>query len=631
MKDGFVKIGAVSPLTRVGDVSGNCAACIKAAERAAEQGVKVLVFPELCLTGATLGDLFRQSRIHSAVERELDRFIEQTAHLDIVSFIGLPVCVGGAVFNAVAAVFDGGLLGIVPKSKLTPAESRWFTPAHEGSDAVVYTGRETRIGAELLFSEDSVIADLVIGVAVGDEISAPISIAQYHALAGATLIVNPAAAPEAAGRAEKTRTFMLSESRRLLAAVATANAGIGESGTDGVYSGCCGIYECGELLAESQPFAEDGLVISEIDVETLASRRLCQRGFESNDDDYCYSCFSLDEVETELTRKIPTSPFIPEGESEKKERLELLFDMQSRALAERIKRARSKGVVIGVSGGLDSTLALLVAARAVELCGMDSRRVVAITMPCFGTTERTKGNAEMLSEALGADLRCIDIKAAVTQHFSDIGHDAENYNVVYENAQARERTQILMDVANAEGALVVGTGDLSELALGFATYNGDHMSMYGVNASMPKTLMRHMVARAADKYEADGKPAVAGVLRDVLATPVSPELLPPKDGEIAQCTEGIVGPYELHDFFLYYLLRFGTAPEKISRMAKHAFRGVFDSDTVDGWLRIFLRRFFTQQFKRSCLPDGPALGSVTLSPRGGFVMPSDAAFDEWMR
>ncbi len=632
MKDGFIKVAAASPILVLGDVKANCDACISECERAAELGVKLLVFPELTLTGATLGDLFRQQVVLSAAERELERYVERTRHLDVVSFIGLPVGFGGEVYDAVACVHRGELIGIYQKNIIAPDERRWFTPADDENSRAVYAGRETVIGPRVLFSEDGDMPELVIGVCVGAEMYAPISPAQRQALAGATVIVHPSAQPELAGAAERKRGFMISESGRFSAAIVTAEAGIGESGTDGVYSGRRGIYECGDVLTESRAFDTETLTVSEVDVTRATAERHRRASFRGSDEEYLFASFTCETVETELTRYIPASAFIPEEKNERAARCEQLFEIQSRALAERIKRARSKGAVIGVSGGLDSTLALLVAARAVELCGLAPDRLIAVTMPCFGTTARTKGNAERLSEALCADLRCIDIKASVMQHFSDIGHDPENFDVVYENSQARERTQILMDIANAEGALVVGTGDLSELALGFATYNGDHMSMYGVNAGMPKTLMRHMVAHAADGYERDGREDVAASLRDVLATPVSPELLPPKeDGEIAQCTEGIVGPYELHDFFLYYLVRFGFTPAKIARIAKHAFRGVFESDVIEGWLRIFLRRFFTQQFKRSCLPDGPALGSVTLSPRGGFVMPSDVSFAEWLK
>ena len=632
MKDGFIKVAAASPKLVLGDARANCDACISVCERAAELGVKILVLPELCLTGATLGDLFRQQVVLAAAERELERLIDRTEHLDLVCFVGLPVGFGGEVYDAVACIHKGSLIGIYQKSIIAPDERRWFTPADSENSRVVYAKRETVIGSRVLFVDEGDMPELVVGVCVGEEMYAPISPAQCQALAGATLIVHPSARPELAGEAERKNGFMISESRRLSAGMITAEAGIGESGTDGVYSGRRGIYENGEMLARCAAFDDETLTVSEIDIAMLSAERHRRASFRRSDEDYLYAGFTCETEDTVLTRYIPTSAFIPEDKNERAARCEQLFEMQSRALAERIKRARSKGAVIGVSGGLDSTLALLVAARAVELCGLAPDRLIAVTMPCFGTTARTKGNAERLSEALRADLRCIDIKAAVMQHFSDIGHDPDNFNVVYENSQARERTQILMDIANAEGAMVVGTGDLSELALGFATYNGDHMSMYGVNAGMPKTLMRHMVAHAADGYEKAGMAEVAASLRDVLATPVSPELLPPKeDGEIAQCTEGIVGPYELHDLFLYYLLRYGFAPAKIARIAKHAFSGVFEADVIEGWLRIFLRRFFTQQFKRSCLPDGPALGSVTLSPRGGFIMPSDVSFAEWLK
>ena len=500
MKNGFLKIAASSARIAVGDVTGNCSACVAETQRAAELGAKLIVFPELCLTGASCGDLFRQSSLISAAERELERFMSETAEIDAVVFIGLPVRFGCNLYNAVAVTHKCTLLGIVPKRILISAEKRWFAAGRD-KFPMTFAGQDSIFGADMLFIEDGDAIELEIGVAVGSEIFDIDSFARYHAKDGATVIVNPAYDPEGAGRIERRRELLISESRKLRCAVIRAESGIGESGTDGICSGASVITENGRVLADAAPFAEDGLICTETDLELLRAERIRDTDFESEDSDYFYARFELEKAETELTRAIPASPFIPEGEREREERFELLFNIQSRALAERIKRARSTGAVIGVSGGLDSTLAVLVAARAIELCGFDKKRLIAVTMPCYGTTERTKGNAEKLSEALGADLRIIDIKAAVSQHFSDIGYDAEKRDVVYENAQARERTQVLMDIANGEGALVVGTGDLSELALGFATYNGDHMSMYGVNAAMPKTLMRFMVAHSDDGYE----------------------------------------------------------------------------------------------------------------------------------
>ncbi len=629
MKDGFIKVGAVAPKIRVADVFGNCDECIKEAARAEKSGVKLLVFPELALTGATCGDLFMQRTLLREAEAALRRFAEQTKELDMVSFIGLPVQHRGNVYNGVAAVFGGSVMGIVAKSVLTPEEKRYFTAADEGEE-INFAGQECFFGTKALFYPECA-PQLTAAVCVGSEMLEPFSPCRYHAVHGATLIVNPTSAPEAVGRGELEDIKLRAESHSLCCAIISAAAGVGESGTDGIYSGASKIAECGNIIAASEPFARDTLTVAECDFDKLVSERLRRPGFEAEDrSEYADIVFELDMSDTELTRKIDKSPFIPENKSELDARCELIFDIQANALARRIERSYSKGAVIGVSGGLDSTLALLVAVRAVDILGLDRSAVTAVTMPCFGTTERTKGNAERLSEALGASLKCIDIKAAVTQHFEDIGQDSRDFNVVYENAQARERTQVLMDVANACGGLVVGTGDLSELALGWATYNGDHMSMYGVNAAVPKTLMRHMVSYSADCYERDGATEAAAILRDVLATPISPELLPPEDGEIAQRTEGIVGPYELHDFFLYYTVRYGFAPRKILRMAAHAFEGVYDSEFIKGWLKVFIKRFFAQQFKRSCLPDGPAVGSVSLSPRVGFKMPSDAVAAMWL-
>ena len=473
---------------------------------------------------------------------------------------------------------------------------------------------------------------LTLAVAIGSEINAPLAPHRYHAVSGATLIANPSSVIETVTSADRQAEKIAGDSDALVCAIICATSSEGESGTDAVYGGRCYVSECGEMLCECDAFAEDTLTYSECDFDKILAERLKNPEFESQDSTlYDYISFELAPEIYELTRKIEKSPFIPEDKAELAKRLERIRKIQSHALAGRIKRSYSKAVVVGISGGLDSTLALLVSADAVKLAGLPESALIAVTMPGFGTTARTKSNAERLSEALGADLRCIDIKAAVEQHFKDIGHNSDDFSVVYENAQARERTQVLMDVANAAGALVVGTGDLSELALGWATYNGDHMSMYGVNAGLPKTLMRHAVSYIADEYEKSGNKNVSDILCDVLATPVSPELLPPKDGEIAQCTEGIVGPYELHDFFLYYLVRYGFAPDKILRLAESAFADKYEKSVIEGWLRVFVKRFFAQQFKRSCLPDGPKVGSVGLSPRGDWRMPSDASAAEWMR
>ena len=629
MKDGFVKIGTSSPRLWIANAKKNCDECVNEARRASEMGVKVLVFPELALSGSTAADLYFHSALLDSCERELARYIDETAELDMLSVIGLPVAIGAKMYNASAVVSRGVLLAIVAKSYLTSGEKRHFAKSPDGNREVSYAGFRTVFGNRIML-ECRDIPSLRAAVSIGSDASAPMSPMRYHAASGATLMLCPTSYCECAGVGERAVRRLLSESETLICAIAEASAGEGESGTDGIYSGRCAVTEMGCTLAVKEAFSDETLLCTEIDTEALKLARLREPDFES-DSCECYRVpFLLDVSDTELTRRVEKSPFIPEDKGELCRRLDTILDIQSRSLAHRIERSYSKGAVLGISGGLDSTLALLVAVRAVKHLGLDASSVISVTMPGFGTTARTKSNAERLTEALGARLMCVDIKAAVTQHFKDIGHREDDYGVVYENAQARERTQVLMDIANAEGALVVGTGDLSELALGWATYNGDHMSMYGVNAGIPKTLMRHAISHIADMYESDGCALVADILRDVLDTPVSPELLPPKDGEIAQCTEGIVGPYELHDFFLYYLVRFGFSPSKILRLATYAFDGEYSPEVIERWLRIFVKRFFAQQFKRSCLPDGPCADAVSFSPRGGFMMPSDADAGEWI-
>ncbi len=630
MKDGFVRVGAVSPAVYLGDPRKNCDELINEAVRADNLGVKLLTFPELSLSGATAWDMYFHRTLLVACERELERFMESTAALDVVCVVGLPALIGGKIYNAAAVVSRGILLGIVAKSLLSSDEKRCFARSPEENIEVSFAGYDTLLGTDMLFAAENV-PSLTFAVAIGDELGSPLAPHRYHAVSGATLILNPASTAETVTSSVRMRDRLATDSDSLICAIACATSSEGESGTDAVYAGRCYIAECGELLAECPAFAEDGFVYTECDFDLILAKRIKSPDFEcQSSEGYDYISFELDECEYELTRKIKKSPFIPEDREELSRRLEIMSEVQSHALAGRIKRSHSRGAVVGISGGLDSTLALLVAASAVRLAGLPASALAAVTMPGFGTTARTKSNAEKLSEALGATLRCIDIKASVEQHFADIGHSSSDLSVVYENAQARERTQILMDIANSVGALVVGTGDLSELALGFATYNGDHMSMYGVNAGVPKTLMRHAVEHTARKYEAEGSHEIADILRDVLATPVSPELLPPCDGEIAQCTEGIVGPYELHDFFLYHLVHDGFSPDKILRLARTAFCEEYEESVIESWLRVFLKRFFAQQFKRSCLPDGPAVGSLSLSPRGGFKMPSDMLSDEWL-
>ncbi len=606
MTDGFVKLAAACPEIKLGDVEYNLASCIAEAEKYAALGAKVIVFPELSLTGATVGDMFFGSALSSAAEGALSRFAKATRALDAIIFIGLPVLLDGALYNCAAAVFNGEVAGLIPS--LT--EDRHFKKAPDGLCNVTFAGFDTVFGrGQLFFAEGT---SLRIGVRVG-KFDTGYGI-------GENVRAVLASEPEGVGISSRRLVSVKEEAMRELCAVIYANSGEGESGAECVYSAHSVIADPLGNFARREPFSKNELtLVADTEAADFLRRKHEAFAFSKPSSKFGFAFKNNTSVLPTLARL----PFVPEDEDERKSACKLAFEIQSRGLAGRIERSYSKTMVLGISGGLDSTLALLVAARAADILsdkGYERSAISAVTMPCFGTTERTKSNAERLADALGARVSCIDIKDAVGVHFKDIGHDAENYNVVYENAQARERTQVLMDIANAEGGLVVGTGDLSEAALGWATYNGDHMSMYGVNASVPKTLVRAIVENYA-KECSDAE--ISAILYDILATPVSPELLPPKDGEIAQCTEGIVGPYELHDFFIYHFVREGTSPKKLLRMAKGAFRGVYDEGTVEGWCRVFLRRFMTQQFKRSCTPDAPSVGIVSLSPRGAWMMPSD--------
>ena len=636
MKDGFLRIGAACPAVKVADPAANAAAHIAAAREAARAGVRVLAFPELSLSAYTCSDLFYQEVLLRSCEEALAAYCRATRDLDLLSVLGTPVRVGGSIYNCAAVVSRGQLLGLVPKTHVCTYaefyEGRQFTPAPDCPIPLTYAGFETCLARDQLFPCRE-MPSLVLAVEICEDLWVADPPSNAHTAAGATLIVNLSASDEVVGKCDYRRNLVSIQSARAMCAYLYADAGDGESGTDLVFAGHCMVAEGGRVLAESLPFSGELLTATEVDLARMEAMRVRTNTFVSRPDpSYRVVPFSLTETETPLTRAESPTPFVPSDLAERTARAELILNIQARALAGRVERSRSRAMVLGVSGGLDSTLALLVCARAADLLSLPRSSVIAVTMPCFGTTSRTKSNAETLSEALGASLRVIDIRRAVELHFSDIGHSPDNHNVVYENAQARERTQVLMDIANAEGGLVVGTGDLSELALGWSTYNGDHMSMYGVNAGVPKTLVRYLVAFEADRLEASGDPAAAACLRDILATPVSPELLPPEEsGEIAQKTEGIVGPYELHDFFLYYFVRFGFPPKKILRMASLSFAGTYAPEQIRRYLTLFVKRFFTQQFKRSCLPDAPKVGSICLSPRGDWRMPSDASVSEWIK
>ena len=555
----------------------------------------------------------------------------------MISIIGFPFVVKNKLYNCAAICQKGQILGIVPKSHIPNyhefSEVRYFTPAPNCTAEITCCGQAVPFGGSQIFCCEE-INDFRFAVEIGADLLAPCPPSVGLSLAGATLIVNPTASAETIGAEGYRRSTVCAHSTRVICAYLYANCGSGESTTDTVYSGHSMITENGRVLAEQPPFeASTSLLITEIDLEHLVIDRRTNNIFDVNDaPSVCEIPFSMDLEETKLTVSIDAHPFIPSDAKELAHRCETILSIQAKGLAQRMEKAYAKTCVIGISGGLDSCLAILVAARAMDLLGRPRTDIIGVTMPCFGTTKRTKSNAEILCNELGTQLRCIPIADSVRQHFADIGHDESNHNVVYENAQARERTQVIMDIANMENGLVVGTGDLSELALGWATYNGDHMSMYGVNGGVPKTLIRHVVAHCADLANADDKPKLAGALLDILNTPVSPELLPAdKDGNIAQKTEDLVGPYEIHDFYLYYMLRFGYTPDKLFRLAKHAFAGAYSDEILLKWLKNFVRRFFAQQFKRSCLPDGPKIGSIGFSPRGDWKMPSDASAREWMR
>lgn len=615
MKDGFIKVCAVSPEIRTGDCGFNTTSIIQQIKNASEKGVRLAAFPELCVTGATCGELFSEPTLLEGAKKSLEEIREKTRELDIVSVVGAPLEKNGRVYNAAFVIYHGELLGTVTKKELSSEaekdELRYFSVDTEEKPVVF------RCNGKQSFS---------FGVEFGDSLFSPQSDSACLCLSGAEIIVCPLAQSEAVTLSSRRKMLALSKSSQLCCTYILACAGKGESTANGVYSGHCLICENGRAIAEAEPFSFVPCV-TETDVDGLSGLRLRSTAFRSYKGAIAeIRGFDMEIEDTTLTRAISASPFIPSEKSERESRCREILSMQAHGLAKRLEHTRSKTAVIGISGGLDSCLALLVCVKAMEITGRSVSDILAITMPCFGTTKRTRTNAEILCERLGVSFREIDIAKSVSQHFEDIAHDAENKNVVFENAQARERTQILMDIANETGGIVVGTGDLSEIALGWSTYNGDHISMYGVNSGIPKTLVRHVVRTCADDSSDD---ELKKVLYDILDTPVSPELLPAKDGEISQKTEELVGPYELHDFFLYYAVRLRCKPEKVKRLALYAFGGRYDEATVEKWLRSFYRRFFTQQFKRSCSPDGVKIGSVNLSATD-FRMPSDACFGLWL-
>ena len=629
MNYGFVATAAVTPKIKVADVTHNGAEIEKYMRKASECNTGITVFPELCLTGATCGDVFKQELLLTAAKEELLRLVKVSEELSGLMIVGLPWEVRNKLYNAAAVFESGQLLGIVPKTYLK--DTGVFTAGKPGYEYVDVNGEMIPFGTSLLFTCEN-DKNLTVAVEIGEDLWAPNPKSTAHALMGATIIAGLAACDEGTGKREYRKQLIANQSARLHCAYVYANAGEGESTTDFVFSGTNVIAENGTILSEACPY-DTGMLGNHVDVELLSGERRRNPLFATGnpvDADYLEVDFGLEESKYVVftNRAIDQSPFVPKGRKEWEERCEEILAMQVNALKKRLEHTWCSNAVLGISGGLDSTLALLVTALAFDRLGKDRSCITAVTMPCFGTTDRTYNNACELTRRLGAKLREVDIKNAVRGHFADIGHDENVHDVTYENSQARERTQVLMDIANQLGGMVIGTGDMSELALGWATYNGDHMSMYGVNGSVPKTLVRHLVRYYAGICKDE---RISEILLDVLDTPVSPELLPPKDGEIAQKTEDLVGPYELHDFFLYYILRYGFSPAKIYMMAQCAFGLEYNKETIKKWLQTFYRRFFAQQFKRSCLPDGPKVGSVGVSPRGDLKMPSDACAALWMK
>lgn len=631
MKHGFVRVAAATPDIRVADVEFNTERICEAIGKACEMKAKIIVFPELCVTGYTCGDLFTQDVLLKASQEALIRIAEYTADKDILAFVGAPLTVRGKLYNVAAALNRGKIIGFTTKTFLPNYaefyEMRQFVPGPEKAGHILFQGEQVPFGPQILF-EAVGMGELVVSAEICEDVWSPVPPSIQAAVEGATVIVNCSASDETVGKDAYRRSLIAGQSARLIAGYVYANAGEGESTTDVVFGGHNIIAENGAVLKESARYSND-IICSELDLHRIAGERRKNTTFQAAANGSLMRVpFTVSKENVQLTRTFSKMPFVPSDESVRAGRCEEILTIQAVGLKKRLAHTGAKTAIVGISGGLDSTLALLVTVHAFDMLGRDKKDIIAVTMPCFGTTDRTYQNACEMAKKTGASLKEVPVAEAVSVHFRDIGQDMDNHDVTYENAQARERTQVLMDIANQTGGMVIGTGDMSELALGWATYNGDHMSMYGVNASVPKTLVRYLVEYAADT-EKDKE--LKRVLYDVLDTPVSPELLPPEDGNIAQKTEDLVGPYELHDFYLYYMLRFGYEPGKIFRLAESTFAGDYDRETILKWLKTFCRRFFSQQFKRSCLPDGPKVGTVALSPRGDWRMPSDACAAVWMK
>lgn len=632
MKDGFIRVASASFEVKLGQVEENAKNVIQQIKQAKENHAQVLVFPELCLTGYTLQDLFFQARVLNEAKKQLNNIVEITNHLNMVVVIGLPLEFKNKLYNCAAIFFNGNILGIVPKTHIPNYhefyEARHFASAPQSNQKIYIDDIGLiNFGTQLIF-EDLNHPHLRIAVEICEDVWAPLPPSTLHCLNGATLILNSSASNDLTGKSDYRRSLISSHSAQCVCGYVYTNAGLGESSTDIVFSGHHLICENGMILNESKQY-ETGIIYADMDIEKIARERIEMSTYHNEfNDNYWSIKFDLLDEDLKLQRYYDPHPFVPSDKTKRAERCKEVFDIQIHGLIQRLKAAHIKKVVIGISGGLDSTLALLVATMAYKKLNYPLTDIIAVTMPCFGTTSRTKNNALMMMEECGVTSLTVDIGNAVMQHFQDIKQDSNIHDVTYENCQARERTQVLMDIANKEGGIVIGTGDLSEVALGWSTYNGDHMSMYAVNVSVPKTLVRYLVDYVSSLYKGE---KLEEILQDILDTPVSPELIPASDDKIVQKTEDIVGPYELHDFFLYHHARFHYEPSKLYRITKLTYGHKYDDTTIKKWLTLFYRRFFTQQFKRSCIPDGPKVGSVALSPRGDLRMPSDADVSAWLK
>lgn len=633
MKYGFIKVCAATPEIRVADVEFNTERIIENIKKSAAEGSQLTVFPELCVCGYTCGDLLNQPALLKAVQSALSQIADATKSIKTLVFVGAPLVYAGRLFNCAVAVSGGAVIGVVPKTYIPNYgefyEKRYFSVLTDCDAQIAVGNRTVPFSPNLVFASKT-NPDFTVSAEICEDLWAPQSPSVAHAKSGANIIVNLSCSDETVGKAEYRRDLVRMQSGKLICGYVYCDAGDGESTTDLVFSGHDIICENGVVLKESKLF-ENGLIYGEIDAEYISNERCrCASGYYccADGENHTVIGFDSDDEDGNIERGYPCTPFIPAGNDALNERAELILNIQSKGLQKRLAHTNAKTAVIGVSGGLDSALALLVTCRAFSVLGRNMKNILAVTMPAFGTTHKTKSNAEKLISALGVTAKTVPVGNTVLSHFKDIGHDANDLNVTYENAQARMRTMVLMDIANDNDGLVIGTGDLSELALGWATYNGDHMSMYGVNSSVPKTLVKYLVSYEAGKLGGAAEEALTGILN----TEISPELLPPdRDGNIAQKTEDLVGPYELHDFFLYYFVRCGFAPDKIAFLAGKAFKGKYEGEVVKKWLKVFIKRFFAQQFKRSCVPDGVKVGSVALSPRGDWRMPSDAVCALWLK